>query len=147
MQNKFIVLFTIILSIAIVFVISCTSQTTTPVAGTGGIQVQVTDTENNPLGGGKVVSDTQPDGQLKLEGLTDNNGNVVFQNIKSGEYEFYVSRFNYTETYVNISVNPGQTTTTKVQMIISNPPLKTPTITNWSFGFAAIRPSVLSRTI
>jgi hypothetical protein len=127
MQNKFIVLFTIILSMVMMFVISCTSQTTTPVAGIGGIQVRVTDTENNPLGGGKVVSDEQPDGQLKLEGLTDNNGDVFFQNIKSGEYEFYVSRFNYTETYITITVTPGQTTSTKVQMIISNPPLTTPT--------------------
>jgi hypothetical protein len=111
-------------------VTSCTSQTTTPIAGIGEIQVQVTDMDNNPLGGGKVVSDTQPNGQLKLEGLTDNNGNVVFQNVKSGEYEFYVSRFNYTETYINISVNPGQTTSTKVQMTISNPPLTTPTATD-----------------
>jgi uncharacterized protein with NAD-binding domain and iron-sulfur cluster len=130
MQNKFIVLFTIILSMAMMFVISCTSHTTMPVAGIGKIQVQVTDTENNPLGGGKVVSGTQPDGQLKLEGLTDNNGNVVFQNVKSGEYEFYVSRFNYTETYINITVKPGQTASTKVQMIISNPPLTSPTTTN-----------------
>ena len=46
------------------------------------------------------MSDMQPDGQLKLEGLTDNNGNVVFQDVKSGDYEFYVSRYNYTETYI-----------------------------------------------
>jgi len=130
MQNKFIVLFTIILSIAIVFVISCTSQTTTPVAGTGGIQVQVTDTENNPLGGGKVVSGTQPDGQLKLEGLTNNNGDVVFQNVKSGDYEFCVSRFNYSENYITITVKPRQTPSTTVQMMISNPPLTTSSTTN-----------------
>ncbi|MGP8080574.1 MAG: carboxypeptidase-like regulatory domain-containing protein [Dehalococcoidales bacterium] len=127
MHKKFIVLFTSILLTVMMLDIACVSHTTTPIVGIGEIHVRVTDTDNNPLGGGKVVSDEQPDGQLKLEGLTDNNGDVVFQNIKSGEYEFYISRFNYTETYININVKPGQTTSTSVQMIISNPPLTTPT--------------------
>ena len=130
MNRKLIVLFTITLSLAIMLLAACTSNTTTSAVGTGEIHVRVTDTGNNPLGGGKVVSDMQPDGQLKLEGLTDNNGNVVFQDVKSGDYEFYVSRYNYTETYITITIKPGQTTSTSVQMIISNPPLPTPTTTD-----------------
>lgn len=127
MNRKLIVVFTGILLLAAIFVTACASQSTTQFAGIGEIRVQVANTDNNPLWGGKVVSDEQPNGQLKLEGLTDNNGGVVFQNIKSGEYEFYISRFNYTETYININVKPGQITNTSVQMIISNPPLTTPT--------------------
>jgi ABC-type oligopeptide transport system substrate-binding subunit len=82
MNRKLIVLFTSALSLVIMPVAACTSHATTSVVGTGEIHVRVTDTENNPLGGGKVVSDMQADGQLKLEGLTDNNGNVVFRDVK-----------------------------------------------------------------
>ena len=121
MDNKFIVLLTSFLLLVAMLSVACASKTTTPVTNTGRIQVRVTDTGNNPLRGGKVVSDMQPDGQLKLEGLTNNNGDVVSQNVKSGDYEFYVSRFNYTETYITIIAKPGQTTSMTMQMIISNP--------------------------
>jgi hypothetical protein len=110
--------------------LACASKTMMPVTGTGGIHVHVPDTGNNPLRGGKVVSDMQPDGQLKLEGLTNNNGDVVFQNVKSGDYEFCVSRFNYSENYITITVKPRQTPSTTVQMMISNPPLTTSSTTN-----------------
>ena len=109
MKRKLIVLFTSSLSLAIMPVVACISHATTSVVRTGEIHVRETDTGNHPLGGGKVVSDIQPDGQLKLEGLTDNNGNVVFQDVKSGDYEFYFSWYNYTETYITITVKLMQT--------------------------------------
>ena len=84
MNRKLIVLFTSVLYLAIMPLAACTSHATTSVIGTGEIHVRVTDIGNNPLGGGKVVSDMQPDAQLKLEGLTDNNGNVVFQGVTNG---------------------------------------------------------------
>jgi protocatechuate 3,4-dioxygenase beta subunit len=130
MNKQLIVLFAGVLLLATMFAAACAPHATTVAAGTGEIHVRVTDSDNNPLWGGKVVSDSQPDGQLKLEGLTDNNGDVVFEGIKSGDYEFYVSRFNYNETYITIVVKPGQTTNTTVQMAISDPPLPSPTTTD-----------------
>ncbi len=121
MDNKFIVLLTSFLLLVTMLSVACASKTKTPCTSTGRIHVRVTDTGNNPLRDGTVVLDMQPGGQLKLEGLTNNNGDVVFQNVKSEDYEFYISRFNYTETYITIIVKPGQTTSTTRQMTISNP--------------------------
>lgn len=61
----------------------------------GSLEVLITDTEGNPLWGAKVVSEMQPAGQLKVTGITGEDGKVSFSEIKTGAYRFYVSRFDY----------------------------------------------------
>lgn len=88
------------------------STNTTP---GGGLQVHVKDPEGNPLPGAKVVSDTQPSGQLKTTGLTDGNGTVTFRGISLGDYEFYVSCAGYFQSTLALTVT-GQDTSVTVTM-------------------------------
>jgi len=90
----------------------------TPTPINGNLQFKVTDSAGYPLAGAKVVSEEQPEGQLKVTGMTDASGTVTFKDIKSGNYRFYISRFDYVQqNNVDASVNPGQTTNLTVTMV------------------------------
>jgi hypothetical protein len=76
----------------------------------GNLEVQLHDSNGNPLAGGKVISNTQPEGQLKVTGSTDSDGKVVYNNIIVGKYEFYISRFDYQQKNFSVNVVQGKTT-------------------------------------
>lgn len=65
----------------------------------------VTDFNDNPLAGGKVVSEEEPANQLKLTGLTDDVGQVKFTNVISGQYSFYINRFDYELQDLTITID------------------------------------------
>ncbi len=71
---------------------------------TGNLEALVTDENGMPLWGAKVVSEEQPEGQLKVTGITGDNGKVTFQNIKVGTYKFYISRFDYINQELTVPV-------------------------------------------
>ncbi len=73
------------------------------------MRVHVVGQDGADLVGAKVVSDTQPEGQLKVTGLTDAGGAVSFNGLKPGSYEFYVSRFDYDQKDFSVTVR-GDTT-------------------------------------
>ena len=77
--------------------------------GTIDFRVVVTGNSGAPLSGAKVVSETQPDGQLKITGLTDDSGNVTFTDVRPGAYRFTISRFNYEQTEVSVIVTTANT--------------------------------------
>jgi hypothetical protein len=77
--------------------------------GTGNLHVLVISEDNAPLSGSKVVSETQPEGQMKVTGATDSEGSVTFDGIAAGEYEFYVSRFDYENQVFQVTVKGGRT--------------------------------------
>ena len=81
----------------------------TAAALNGKIQIKVTDSSGLPLQGAKVVSETQPGGQLKLTGLSDQDGLVTFMDVKPGNYQFYVNRYDYLQTELAVSVTGGMT--------------------------------------
>ena len=114
--------------LACTMVTGCT-KTTTPIAGYGNLKVTVFGINHTPLSGAKVVSDNQPEGQLKVPGLTDADGTVLFQNIKAGNYDFYISRFDYNQTQFPVTVNPGQTTEIPIYIDLTNPGATTTTST------------------
>ena len=74
---------------------------------TGDLMVYV-EGPDGLLGGAKVVSTSQPEGQLKVTGITVESGLVTFQGIKTGKYEFAVSRFGYEPKEVSIDVRAGR---------------------------------------
>jgi hypothetical protein len=121
-------LFIALLTIGILFT-GCAKTTSTTVPGYGTLKVTVYGLDNQPLNGAKVVSDTEPDGQLKVTGLTDTDGTVLFQNIKAGQYDFYLDRFDYNQIQTSIFVNPSQTTEIPVYMTATNPGSTTPVTT------------------
>ena len=118
MVKKILALFLAVLTITILLT-GCAKTTAASAYGT--LKVTVYGLDHQPLSGAKVVSDSQPDGQLKVTGLTDTNGTVLFQNIKTGEYDFYISRFDYNQTQMDTTVRPGQTTEVPVYMNATNP--------------------------
>jgi len=60
------------------------------------------------LGGAKVVSISQPEGQLKVTGITVESGLVTFEGIKTGKYTFSVSRFGHEPKEVSMDVRAGR---------------------------------------
>ena len=89
----------------------------------GSLAVSVTDTDGNPLWGAKVVSESQPDGQLKIDGITSEEaGGVVFTGIKSGKYEIQVSRYDYASTTLEVSVPSGGSENVSVKLFLASPP-------------------------
>ncbi|MDD4860284.1 MAG: hypothetical protein PHR56_08830, partial [Dehalococcoidales bacterium] len=91
-----------------------------PAAGgisTGSLQIII---ENSFIGkflqGAKVVSERQPDGQLKVTGITNDRGIVTFVDIKVGEYKFFVSCAEYSPLEMVINVIGGQTTSAAFNM-------------------------------
>ncbi len=77
--------------------------------------VVVTVTSGNPLSGAVVMSVSQPEGQIKLTGVTNQGSNkVFFGDIKPGSYQIQVTRIDYDPGYITALVTSGQTSTVKV---------------------------------
>lgn len=91
--------------------------------GKGNLRISVTDTDGNALWGAKVASQFQPGGQLKVTGITEEEkGGVAFNGIKSGKYEFQISRYGYAPETVDVAVVAGKTTSLTVKLFIASPP-------------------------
>ena len=94
-----------------------------PTSSSGGnLRVTVLGVGNRPLAGAKVISNTQPEGQLKVTGVTQSDGTVTYNDIKAGDYEFYVSRFDYEQKEFSITVKSEQTTDVTVTLAPTSPP-------------------------
>jgi hypothetical protein len=107
----------LILTAALVFPIGCSKPTPIPTT-TGNLQVNITDINNNPLNGAKVVSTAQPEGQTALNGITTDAGNTVtFSNVKIGQYSISINQFNYQGVIINTNVVAGQTTTISAKLV------------------------------
>lgn len=87
-----------------------------PAPGNGSLRVLVLGENDVPLSGAKVVSNIQPEGQLKVTGLTGGDGRVTFNDIKAGDYEFYVNRFDYEQAGFSVTVAAGRATDVAVNL-------------------------------
>jgi hypothetical protein len=102
-----------------------------PTPLTGNLVFKVIDSTGKPLAGAKVVSEEQPDGQLKVTGMTDTNGTVTFNNMSGlviftlgGHTLQYTTQFGQ---FGDIFVRTRATelgTSVVVQNLVTNP--KTP---------------------
>ena len=92
--NKCLFIFSIIVLCAL-SVHACSPNSGTMSKSAGDLQISITDNTDNPLWGTKIVSEEQPEGQIKVTAVTGDSGVVTFNNIATGEYKFYVSRFDY----------------------------------------------------
>jgi hypothetical protein len=97
------------------------TATTITTTITVNLRVSVFGISHRPLDGAKVVSGNVPVGQLKATGITNSEGLVEFQNLKPGNYTFYISRFDYNQTVMNVTINPGQVTEVPVYLEASSP--------------------------
>jgi uncharacterized surface anchored protein len=111
--RRFVTLLGIAITLAALFVSAgCSSKATSPPPTmdktVGYLQILVQDSSNAPLEGAKVVSQVQPDGQLKVTGITDQNGLVTFSKIQPGKYEFAVSQADSSPAVAAIDLAAGQ---------------------------------------
>jgi hypothetical protein len=135
LAKKILTLFLVAIASGI-FLTGCAK--TTPATGNTNLRVNVYGVLHQPLQGAKVVSDSQPDGQLKVTGLTGADGAVWFQNIKTGNYDFYISRFDYNQTQIHVIVNAGQTTEIPVYLELANPASTTPATSSSVITFSQL---------
>jgi hypothetical protein len=93
------------------------STTTLPPPTTGGMQLTIIDQDQNILSGAKIVSQEQPEGQLKVTGITTNDKNgVTFSDLKPGQYVFEISRADFQGMNLSINVVAGQTFSTTITL-------------------------------
>jgi hypothetical protein len=123
----------LVLALGIVPVLSACKSTYTPnpAPTTGGMQFIVVDPDSNILSGVKIVSNVQPESQLKVTGITtlDKNG-ITFSDLKPGDYVFHISKADYQEMNLTINVVAG--------------PIYTNTITIGKIPGAGVTPSPTS---
>jgi len=103
---------------------------TTALAGcvpdSGDLKVQVTGEGGAGVAGAKVISSEQPPGQLKVTGMTGTDGSVTYNDIKAGDYSFYVSAAGYEQKDFTVTVAGGRTTSVTIALTRTVPPG-----TNW----------------
>ena len=89
----------------------------------GNLFVSVTDTGGSSPWGARVVSESQPGGQLKIDGITSEEaGGVVFNGIKAGTYQLQVSRYGYAPETLEVRVKAGATENVVVKLFFASPP-------------------------
>lgn len=113
-------------AVLIMYLIAGCGRTTATTPATIDFHVHVEDTAYNPLSGAKVVSEAQPAGQSKITGLTDSGGDVTFNDVKTGDYTLYVSRFDYNQVEIAITITPANNDLT-VKMTLTTTTTPTPT--------------------
>ena len=87
--------------------------------GCGGsktsLEVVITDYSGIPLNGAKVASLSQPEGQLKLTGITTKESNkITFKDIKAGGYQIQISAADYVSQIIDVAVEDGRVFAAKV---------------------------------
>jgi hypothetical protein len=95
------------------------------------LRITVASQSGTPLSGAKVMSQEQPEGQLKITGLTDSGGVVRFSGIKPGVYTIGISRFDYNPVEITreITASDHDFTVTLKPSATTPPPTPVPSVT------------------
>ena len=115
MKPKIIATIAIITAALFSFIVGC--------GGNGNLRVSVQNTDGSPIVGAKVMSESQPAGQLKIDGITsEETSDVLFNDIKPGKYQIQVSRYGYAPEMIEVTVKAGKTENIVVKLFIASPP-------------------------
>jgi len=91
--------------------------------GNGNLKISVQDSSYNTLWGAKVVSESQPAGQLKIDGITEQEkGGAMFNNIKAGTYNIQVSAPGFAQISLDVTLSSGKTQSVTVVLYYASPP-------------------------
>lgn len=86
----------------------------------GNILLHIEDDSGNALSEANVITVTQPTSILQLSDITDDAGNIVFDNVLEGSYTVQITKSGYEAKNETISVTAGQTTDQTISL--SNTP-------------------------
>jgi hypothetical protein len=125
----------IISALCVWFISSCSVNGDITTKTTGELQFTIESTAGVPLWGAKVVSEEQPEGQLKVTGITGDTGIVAFKDLVFGEYKFYISRFDYLPVEVLLTVMEDQPNNINIKMTAEENPATTITTTPERISF------------
>ena len=129
MKNKIMYIITgVVIFLLLMMTQGCLVSSTTSTTNVGTIRFLVTDSDGKFMQGAKVVSDLQPEGQPKLTGLTEADGTVVFQNIRPGDYDFYINRFDYNQTQIAFTAINGRIADVPVKLTPTSSSVTTPAL-------------------
>ena len=85
----------------------------------GTLSVTV-NSRNGGISGADVVSQLQPEGQAGVQGVTDITGDVTFNGIKAGQYQFTTSCSDYKTMVVEVNFIPEVTRKISIALEKSN---------------------------
>ncbi|MDD4923375.1 MAG: hypothetical protein PHF74_00885 [Dehalococcoidales bacterium] len=133
--KKYLMLF-LIFTLCVLSASACSVSDETISKTTGNLQFYIENNSGIPLWGAKIVSEEQPEGQLKVTGITGDSGIVTFKNIAAGEYKFYISRFDYFPVEVLLTVLEGQQKEINIKMTVEQSATNTITTSPARTSFA-----------
>ncbi len=93
----------------------------------------MTGNTGTPISGANVSSVNQPEGQIKLSGVTDQAGKITFKDVKPGAYRIGIEYMDYTPRAMEFTLKNGQNFL--AQFVISKGDSGTPVIPTYeSYG-------------
>jgi PKD repeat protein len=110
----------------------------TVLAPIGNLALRVVDELMKPILGANVSLLVTPAGQLRLSMLTNNLGNTTFAGIAAGSYLVQASSQGYQTATKNVTILPGQTTST--QLVLTK--VVTPNSFPWALLGAGVAAAV-----
>jgi parallel beta-helix repeat protein len=110
----------------------------TVLAPIGNLALRVVDESMKPILGANVSLLVTPAGQLRLSMLTNNLGNTTFAGIAAGSYLVQASSQGYQTATKNVTILPGQTTST--QLVLTK--VVTPNSFPWALLGAGVAAAV-----
>lgn len=82
----------------------------------GNLHVHVTDQEGTPISGATVTSTLNPSDQPTLNGTTNSNGYVAFNEVVAGSYTIQAVKSGYVTGCEGVTVSPDQTKTETITL-------------------------------
>ena len=76
---------------------------------TSSIEILVKDSDGEPISDVNVESTAAPSDQMTMSGMTDEDGQISFENIEPGEYMFVAEKSGYETNGTSLTVAPGET--------------------------------------
>jgi len=82
----------------------------------GSLKILVRDEKGNPISGATITSIAQPIEQTSLIGYSGSDGTYTFNNVIVGSYNLKVTKSEYNDNSIQLTVNAEQTTSQTIQL-------------------------------
>jgi hypothetical protein len=111
------------------FLIGCASKAHPVNTNFGSLTIILKDNDNQLIGGAKLSSEVQPEGQMVVTAVSDTLGLLKINDVKAGQYRFSISKTNFQSTELNINIVGGQNSSVELRMMPATIQLTIPPIT------------------
>lgn len=105
---------------------SQTSNRTTSTTNYGNLTVTVKDSNGNPIVGVAVISISQPQNQTRLNGMTDQKGQITFSDVLAGPYTIQAKKGTFQADNMQTTVDKDEVASVEVTLNVSEEPSPNP---------------------